>query len=764
MKKILKITAAIVGFILLVLLIVPFFINVDKFRPQLESKAGEALNAKVELGKLGLRLIPNLTISSDRLVVTPKDPRFPESVIKSDKFKISIPLLSLLGAPRATLQLDQPEIFVVEREGKLNVSTMTSENKPNDVNTKPPAAEESDSSFLSRKLANAKLSLLVSKANIKYQTPKNNVALIVDELQLDNLGLNSSTDLKLKSSVDFKGENALVKGPFEFSGIVKSEKLGEAIKLNFDIEGDFSKTQIKTGSTFDKPENVPLKFNFVGQAEKGTETSLQIEKLKFQLASFEVDGSAGATGIGSENAQVHLDVKNGTSKLEDLSDLSPLLADYKLKGAVEFFAKVNGPQKNPTLDIYFQGKNLTGKTPKLNLPIKQLDVQLKVKGTLEDPIVELDPADILVGSSDVQIKLVAQGLKEPKAKVDISSKSLDLAFLTTGDESKAGKSTSSASPQQGKALDAALDEMAPTVEKSLRNKLLDRAQVNFSLRLGEVKLKGTKLSNVNVGATLNSRVLTVKQANFSGYSGSVGLSGTSKLIPSAPTFNYVLKLQNISLEQAIVAHAPAWNGQLGGSLSGNAAIKGEGIKKTQVAANLGGSIKGTIVHGHTSLELSKIVSLIMKQLPQKPDLKGNATGERLKGKFRTLEMSSRIVGRKIDFDNLNIVFEPDEYNLGEVQFKATGWLNFERQLELVGNVFLSPQVLRWPEAVGPSGKIEIPVKITGPMDGAKPDYGYTISKMGGRVLKNTLQNEAKKGLQNILQGKNPGDLLKGLFK
>jgi hypothetical protein len=50
------------------------------------------------------------------------------------------------------------------------------------------------------------------------------------------------------------------------------------------------------------------------------------------------------------------------------------------------------------------------------------------------------------------------------------------------------------------------------------------------------------------------------------------------------------------------------------------------------------------------------------------------------------------------------------------------------------------------------------------MDSAKPDISYTISKMGTRVLKKTVEKEVTKGIQKVLEGQKPEDVLKGLFK
>lgn len=199
-------------------------------------------------------------------------------------------------------------------------------------------------------------------------------------------------------------------------------------------------------------------------------------------------------------------------------------------------------------------------------------------------------------------------------------------------------------------------------------------------------------------------------------------------------------------------------------LKGEARFQGQGLKKAQLAQNLKGYLKGDILKGTTSLQLTKIVSSVMKQLPQKPDLKASASDEKLKGKFKTLKLDTKIQGRTIQLADLDIVYEPDEYKLGDLRFKGEGTLSFDKQLSMTGNVFLSPQVVKFSEAIGPSGQVEIPVKVSGAMNSPTPDIGYTISKMGSRVLKKTLQKGVQKGIDDLLKGKNPGDLFKGLFK
>src|SRR4029077_2719113 len=57
MNRTLRIVAILIGVLIVLVVIAPFLIPVDKFRPTIEEKASQALSRKVELGNLSLSLI-----------------------------------------------------------------------------------------------------------------------------------------------------------------------------------------------------------------------------------------------------------------------------------------------------------------------------------------------------------------------------------------------------------------------------------------------------------------------------------------------------------------------------------------------------------------------------------------------------------------------------------------------------------------------------------------------------------------------------------
>jgi len=73
-KRIVLIVAITATVILLVLVAVPFLIDVNRFRPELESKASLALNRQVKLGHLSLSIFAGQVVASD--IEVADDPAF----------------------------------------------------------------------------------------------------------------------------------------------------------------------------------------------------------------------------------------------------------------------------------------------------------------------------------------------------------------------------------------------------------------------------------------------------------------------------------------------------------------------------------------------------------------------------------------------------------------------------------------------------------------------------------------------------------------
>jgi AsmA protein len=127
MKRLLIISGIIVGVLLLVIIAVPLFINVDSFRPDLEKKLSAALNRQVHIGKLDASLLSGGASASD--ITIADDPAFNKGpFLKAASVKVGVQLMPLIFSKQlkvTSLTIQKPDITLLKNAaGKWNYSTL----------------------------------------------------------------------------------------------------------------------------------------------------------------------------------------------------------------------------------------------------------------------------------------------------------------------------------------------------------------------------------------------------------------------------------------------------------------------------------------------------------------------------------------------------------------------------------------------------------------------------------------------------------------
>jgi len=127
MKRLLVISGIIVGVLLLIIIAVPLFINVDSFRPDLEKKLSAALNRQVHIGKLDASLLSGGASASD--ITVADDPAFNKGpFLKAASVKVGVQLMPLIFSKQlkvTSLTIEKPDITLLKNAaGKWNYSTL----------------------------------------------------------------------------------------------------------------------------------------------------------------------------------------------------------------------------------------------------------------------------------------------------------------------------------------------------------------------------------------------------------------------------------------------------------------------------------------------------------------------------------------------------------------------------------------------------------------------------------------------------------------
>jgi len=157
MKRALKIIGIVVAVILLVVIALPFLVNVNSFRPKLESELSSALGRQVKVGNLSLSILSR-SVSAEDLSIS-DDPAFSKDpFIRAKALKVGVEVMPLIFSKIlhiTDVTLDRPEISLLrDAAGKWNFSSLGNKSE---AATKP-AAPESPSSTAN---------LSVSKLDVK---------------------------------------------------------------------------------------------------------------------------------------------------------------------------------------------------------------------------------------------------------------------------------------------------------------------------------------------------------------------------------------------------------------------------------------------------------------------------------------------------------------------------------------------------------------------------------------------------------------------
>jgi len=272
MKKIYRNIGIGVAAFIALLLVLPLLINVNSFRPKIESELSTALGRKVELGELSLSILGGKVSAANIRIAD--DPAFSKSPFLTAKsLNIGVELMPLIFSKQLNitgLTLDGPSIALLSGpNGKWNFSSLAA------ASSQPtPASSEAPSGRLSvEELSVTDGKLLVGKVNSSAKP------LTIDDVNVEVKSFSSTTQFPFTLSADLPG-----------SGNLKME--GKAGPL--------------------APVGLPL------------QASLKIQKL--DLAALGADPSMGLGGICNLDGKLDSDGKtakvNGTLSLGKLK-LSP---------------------------------------------------------------------------------------------------------------------------------------------------------------------------------------------------------------------------------------------------------------------------------------------------------------------------------------------------------------------------------------------------------------------------------------------------------
>jgi len=207
MKKTLIIVAIVVAALIIIVIALPLFVDVNRFKPTLETDLANALGRKIEIGSIGLSILSG-GITIDNVVIS-DDPSFSSSAfLQAKQLTAGVDLIPLIFAKKLQVRsftVTEPQVALLRSpSGAWNYSTLgaskASAKAANAPGSGPPAGA-SEFSVETLKITNATIVVGTTGARGKSQTYQN--------VNLDASDLSYTSQFPFKFSADTPGGGSI---------------------------------------------------------------------------------------------------------------------------------------------------------------------------------------------------------------------------------------------------------------------------------------------------------------------------------------------------------------------------------------------------------------------------------------------------------------------------------------------------------------------------------------------------------------------------
>ncbi len=365
MSSKLRIVLMVIGLLFVLVLVAPFLIPVNQFRPTIEEKASAALGRKVELGNLTLSLLSG-SLSAENFSIG-DDPKFSTiPFLTAKSLKVGVEVFPLIFSKKLNvtgIAIDSPQLTLLhDASGQWNYSSLgsgaakaqskpASTSSPTDSSAAPAditiqKLELKDGSIIVGKTNSQKFSsyehLNVSASNASI-TSKFPIAVSLDlpaggKFKLDgNLGPVDQVDASL---TPFDGKLNLSALNLASTGLLDpSAGLGGVLDLDANLVSSGGEAETKGAAKLSKallvaggsPSGVPVTVEFNTKYNlRKNDGVLHTSTLKIGNATARLNGTYGTSG---EETTLNIKVEGNDMPAKDFEAFLPALGINLPKGA-----------------------------------------------------------------------------------------------------------------------------------------------------------------------------------------------------------------------------------------------------------------------------------------------------------------------------------------------------------------------------------------------------------------------------------------------
>lgn len=182
----LRVVLIVVGVLVVLILVAPFLIPVNQFRPTIEEKASAALGRKVQLGDLSLSLISG-SLSAENLSIG-DDPKFSSAPFLTAKsLKVGVELIPLIFSKKLNITgvtIDTPQVTLIHNpSGVWNFSSLGGPAAKAQA-TQPPAQKTAAPELSIAKLELKNGQITVGETNSQKRSTYNNLNVTASDVSM----------------------------------------------------------------------------------------------------------------------------------------------------------------------------------------------------------------------------------------------------------------------------------------------------------------------------------------------------------------------------------------------------------------------------------------------------------------------------------------------------------------------------------------------------------------------------------------------------
>ena len=384
MKSILKIAAIVVAVLVVVVIALPFLINVNRFRPQIESELSGALGRQAGVGNLSLSILSG-SVAADDITIA-DDPGFSKSpFVTAKSLKVGVELLPLVFSKQLNvteITLEQPEIRLLKTTGgKWNFSSIggASSSQPQTKGTSP-----ANFSVAKLKVSNGRL--IVGKANSSAKPQ------IFDKVNIEVDNFSFTTQFPFKLTADLPGG-----GDASISGKAGPISAEDAAKTPLEAEVKVNHLDIATSGFIDPASGFAGLADFDGTLSSNGTQAKAVGTMTGTKLKLSPKGTPASKTVTLKHAvEMDLDKQSGTLTQGDIAigkAVAHLTGTFETRGETQSLnMKLNAPDMPvdeleamlPALGVVLpSGSQLKGGTLSANLgivgPIDKLVITGPVK-------------------------------------------------------------------------------------------------------------------------------------------------------------------------------------------------------------------------------------------------------------------------------------------------------------------------------------------------------------------------------------------------